>query len=53
MALEQIKGERVIKALKPGAGRLNDGAACIWCPSHGARATTGGWTTPIRAAAGP
>jgi len=25
MALEKIKGERTLKALKPGAGRINDG----------------------------
>ena len=32
MALEQIKGERVIKALKPGAGRLNDGGGLYLVP---------------------
>jgi integrase len=32
MALEKIKGERVIKALKPGAGRLNDGGGLYLLP---------------------
>lgn len=39
MALEKIKGEKAILALKPGAGRLNDGgglylAAFAWGQSH-------------------
>ena len=39
MGLEKIKGERAIKALKPGAGRLNDGGGLYlkpfaWGDSH-------------------
>lgn len=32
MALEKIKSERTIKALKPGAGRLNDGGGLYLVP---------------------
>lgn len=32
MALEKIKGERVIQALKPGAGRLSDGGGLYLVP---------------------
>ncbi len=32
MALEKIKGERTIRALKPGAGRLNDGGGLYLVP---------------------
>ena len=32
MALEKIKGERAIKALKPGTGRLNDGGGLYLVP---------------------
>jgi integrase len=32
MALEKIKSERAIKALKPGAGRLNDGGGLYLVP---------------------
>lgn len=32
MALERIKGERAIQALKPGAGRLNDGGGLYLVP---------------------
>jgi len=34
--LEKIKGERAIKALKPGAGRLNDGGGLYLKPFAGA-----------------
>jgi hypothetical protein len=32
MKLEKIKGERAIRALKPGAGRLNDGGGLYLVP---------------------
>ena len=32
MAVQKIKGERAIKALKPGAGRLNDGGGLYLVP---------------------
>lgn len=32
MALEKIKGEQVIRALKPGAGRLSDGGGLYLVP---------------------
>lgn len=32
MALQKIKGERAVKALKPGAGRLNDGGGLYLLP---------------------
>jgi hypothetical protein len=32
MAWQKIKGERAIKALKPGAGRLNDGGGLYLLP---------------------
>jgi len=32
MAVEQIKGERAIRALEPGAGRLNDGGGLYLVP---------------------
>ena len=30
MTLEKIKSERVLKVLKPGAGRINDGGGLYW-----------------------
>ena len=32
MALEKIKSERVLKVLKPGAGRINDGGGLYLVP---------------------
>jgi hypothetical protein len=32
MAVEQIKGDRTIRALKPGSGRLNDGGGLYLVP---------------------
>ena len=32
MALEKIKSERTLKALKPGAGRINDGGGLYLVP---------------------
>jgi hypothetical protein len=32
MAVEKIKGERALKALKPGAGRINDGGGLYLVP---------------------
>ena len=53
MALEKIKGERAIKALKPGAGRLNDGGGPYLKPF--AAGDTHSWRMHYshRVAAGP